>query len=178
VDGIDEEKLEYVKQIKEVRRGRISEYLDRYPKATFHEGQRPWSVPAKIAFPCATQNEINKEEAETLVKNGTIAVCEGANMPTELDGAHVFRDAGLMYGPAKAANAGGVAVSGLEQSQNALRLSWSREEVDDRLQTIMKDIHKKCVEYGTNGKSIDYVKGANIAGFLKVADAMLSYGIV
>lgn len=178
VDGIDAEKLEHVKQIKEVRRGRISEYLERYPKATFHEGQRPWGVPAEVAFPCATQNEINKEQAETLVKNGAIAVCEGANMPTELDGAHVFRDAGLAYGPAKAANAGGVAVSGLEQSQNALRLSWSREEVDDRLQTIMKEIHKKCVEHGANGDSVDYVKGANIAGFLKVADAMLSYGIV
>lgn len=177
-DGIDEEKLAHVKEIKEVRRGRISEYVEKYPRATFHPDERPWGVSADIAFPSATQNEIDESDAATLVKNGVTAVCEGANMPTVLKGAHLFREAGLLYGPAKAANAGGVAVSGLEQSQNALRLSWSREEVDEKLQTIMKSIHDKCVEHGSNGTGVDYVRGANIAGFLKVADAMLSYGIV
>ena len=177
-DGIDEGKLAFVKDLKEVRRGRISEYVEQYKSATFHKGERPWRVPVDIALPCATQNELNLEEAETLIKNGVIAVSEGANMPTELDGVHAFRNAKVLFGPAKAANAGGVAVSGLEQSQNSLRLSWTREEVDTKLQEIMQSIHDKCVEYGADGDHVDYVKGANIAGFVKVADAMMGYGII
>ena len=177
-DGIDEEKLAFVKQLKEVRRGRIAEYAEKFQDAKFYADQRPWGVACDVAFPCATQNELSGPEAKTLLKNGVKAVCEGANMPTELDGAHAFLAAGILYGPAKAANAGGVAVSGLEQSQNALRLSWGREEVDQRLQTIMRDIHAKCVEYGDENGSVNYVKGANIGGFVKVADAMLAYGVV
>lgn len=179
-DGIDAEKLEWIKELKEVRRGRISEYADHYSSATFHEGQRPWNVKCDIALPCATQNEINLEEANNLIANGVQAVAEGANMPTELDGIYAFQKANVLFGPAKAANAGGVAVSGLEQSQNALRLSWSREEVDEKLQTIMREIHEKCVKHGTSpdGKQVNYVQGANIAGFIKVADAMLAYGAV
>ena len=178
-DGIEGDKLEYVKNLKEVRRGRIQEYAEKYKRAEFQKGQRPWKVPVDIAFPCATQNEIDSAEAQTLLKNGVKAVAEGANMPTELDGVHAFRNAKVFFGPAKAANAGGVAVSGLEQSQNALRLSWSRQEVDQRLQTIMKDIHANCVRHGEEGNGyVDYVKGANIAGFVKVADAMLAYGVV
>ena len=178
-DGIDAEKLEYVKDLKGIRHGRISEYADKCKKAEFHSGKRPWNVPCEVALPCATQNEINLEEAKTLLKNGVLAVCEGANMPTELDGAHAFLDAKILFGPAKAANAGGVAVSGLEQSQNALRLSWSHEEVDERLKQIMTDIHGKCVTYGDEGNNhVNYVKGANIAGFVKVADAMVAYGAV
>lgn len=178
-DGIDPEKLAFIKELKEVRRGRISEYVKKFPRASFHKGQRPWSVPVDVAVPCATQNEINAEDARILLLNGVIAVAEGANMPTELDAAHEFLSAGILFAPAKAANAGGVAVSGLEQSQNALRLSWTREEVDSKLQKIMKDIHAKCVAHGQqpDGK-INYVNGANIAGFVKVADAMLAYGAV
>ncbi len=178
-NGIDAEKLAFVKELKEVRRGRIAEYVDKFRGSTYHPGQRPWIVPVDIAMPCATQNEINFDEAQTLLRNGVIAVCEGANMPTVLAGAHAFAAANILYGPSKAANAGGVAVSGLEQSQNSLRLSWSREEVDSKLQTIMRDIHKKCVTYGaSSGGNVDYVKGANIAGFVKVAEAMLAYGVV
>ena len=177
-DGIDAEKLAFIKELKEVRRGRIHEYADHYEGATFHEGKRPWTVPCDIAFPCATQNEVSKEDAKALIANGVKAVSEGANMPTELAGVDAFIEAGVMFGPAKAANAGGVAVSGLEQSQNALRLAWDRTEVDERLQGIMKDIHRKCVEYGSNGDSVNYVRGANIGGFIKVADAMLAYGAV
>ena len=177
-DGIDAEKLAFVKELKEVRRGRISEYAEKFPKATFHAGDRPWSVPVDVALPCATQNELDLGDAQTLIKGGVKAVSEGANMPTELDAAYAFREAGTLFGPAKAANAGGVAVSGLEQSQNALRLSWSHEEVDARLQTIMKDIHEKCVRYGTQGDRVDYIDGANLAGFAKIADAMLAYGAV
>lgn len=178
-DGIDEEKLAHIIDLKTVQRGRISEYVDKYSKASFHADQRPWGVPCDIALPCATQNEINVAEANTLLKNNVIAVCEGANMPTEADAVHAFLNAGVPFGPGKAANAGGVAVSGLEQSQNALRLSWSREEVDGRLKTIMTDIHGRCAEYGTRADgSIDYVAGANIAGFVKVADAMVAYGLV
>jgi glutamate dehydrogenase (NADP+) len=177
-DGIDAEKLAYIKDLKEVKRGRISEYADKYSAASFHAGTRPWSVPVDIALPCATQNEINLEEAKILISNGVKAVAEGANMPTELDGAYAFRAAGTLFGPAKAANAGGVAVSGLEQSQNALRLSWTHEEVEAKLHTIMKDIHEKCVEYGSNGKNVDYIDGANLAGFVKIAEAMLAYGAV
>ncbi len=176
-DGITMEKLQFLIDLKEVRRGRIKEYADQFKGVEFHEG-RPWGVPVDVALPCATQNEISKEEAETLVKNGVIAVSEGANMPTVLDGVDVFQEAGILFGPAKAANAGGVAVSGLEQSQNSLRLSWSAEEVDQRLQKIMDDIHAKCVRHGENGEIVDYVRGANVAGFIKVADAMLAYGAI
>lgn len=177
--GIDDDKLEFIKELKEVRRGRISEYAEKYDSATFHASERPWSVPCDVALPCATQNEINLEEAKTLLANGVKAVSEGANMPTELEGVREFLHAKILFGPAKAANAGGVAVSGLEQSQNSLRLSWSREEVDERLQTIMHDIHMKCVSYGGQADgTINYVLGANLAGFVKVADAMLAYGAV
>ena len=176
--GIDAEKLAFIKDLKEVRHGRISEYAEKYG-VEFLSGQRPWSVPCDVAFPCATQNELNLEEAKTLLANGVKVVGEGANMPTELEGVHAFRAAKILFGPAKAANAGGVAVSGLEQSQNSLRLSWSHEEVDNRLKSIMRDIHASCVREGKgSGDYVDYVKGANLAGFIKVADAMLAYGIV
>ena len=177
--GIDEEKLEFIKDLKEVRRGRISEVADKFNGVSFHEGQRPWSVPCDVALPCATQNELSPEEANMLLANGVQAVSEGANMPTELEGVHAFTKANILFGPAKAANAGGVAVSGLEQSQNSLRLSWSREEVDERLKTIMHDIHSKCVAYGAQEDgTVNYVRGANLAGFVKVAEAMLAYGAV
>lgn len=177
-DGINHDKLEFLKELKEVRRGRIREYASRFPSATFHKG-RPWSIPVDIAMPCATQNEISESDARRLIENGVHAVCEGANMPTELAGAHAFVDAKVLYGPAKAANAGGVAVSGLEQSQNSLRLSWSREEVDTKLLSIMKNIHSKCLQYGTEPDGyVNYVRGSNIGGFIKVADAMLAYGAV
>ena len=177
-DGINHDKLEFLKELKEVRRGRIREYAERFPSATFHKG-RPWSVPVDIAMPCATQNEISESDARRLIENGVHAVCEGANMPTELAGAHAFLEAKVLYGPAKAANAGGVAVSGLEQSQNSLRLSWSREEVDTKLLSIMKNIHSKCLKYGTESDGyVNYVRGSNIGGFIKVADAMLAYGAV
>jgi glutamate dehydrogenase (NADP+) len=180
-DGIDAEKLAWLKDLKEQRRGRISEYADHFG-CDFHEGERPWKVPCELAVPCATQNELSGEDARTLIDHGVVSVSEGANMPTELDGVHAFREAGVLFAPAKAANAGGVAVSGLEQSQNALRISWSREEVDERLRTIMGDIHGTCVkfgtEYGTTKGVVDYVAGANIGGFVKVADAMLAYGAV
>jgi len=175
--GIDQEKLDWVDDLKTIKRGRISEYVDKFG-GPFHKDKRPWGVPCDIAFPCATQNEINKAEAETLVKNGCIAVSEGANMPTELDAIDVFQDAKIMYAPSKAANAGGVAVSGLEQTQNAMRLSWTREEVDRQLVDIMKKIHSQCAKYGREGDRINYVKGANLAGFVKVADAMLAYGVL
>ena len=176
--GITPEKLAWVKELKEVRRGRIQEYVDQFG-GEFHAGKRPWAVPCDVAFPSATQNELELEDAKTLVKNGVKVVCEGANMPTSLEGTRVLLDAKVLYGPGKAANAGGVAVSGLEQSQNALRLSWSRDEVDERLRTIMKSIHDKCVDYAApeNGW-VNYVKGANVAGFVKVADALLAYGVV
>lgn len=176
-DGIDEEKLEFLKDLKEVRRGRIHEYTEKYPSATFHEG-RPWQIPADIALPCATQNEISLADAQTLVKNGVKAISEGANMPTELAAIHAFQEAGVIFGPAKAANAGGVAVSGLEQSQNSLRLSWSKDEVDERLRGIMENIHSQCVAHGQEKDGMNYVKGANIAGFIKVADAMMAYGVM
>ncbi len=177
--GIDYDKLSFIKDLKEKRRGRISEYADKFQGASFAENQRPWCVPGDVAFPCATQNEISAEDATTLLANGIQVVSEGANMPTVLEGAHAFRHAKIVYAPSKAANAGGVAVSGLEQSQNSLRLSWSRVEVDQRLQTIMHDIHVKCVEHGRDGDDyVDYVTGANIAGFVKVADAMVAYGVV
>ncbi len=177
--GIDPDKLAWVKELKEQRRGRIKEYAEHFG-CEYLEGARPWSVPCDVALPCATQNEIDVDDAKALITNGVEIVCEGANMPTELPAAHAFREAGVLFGPAKAANAGGVAVSGLEQSQNALRLSWDREEVDRRLRTIMEDIHAKCVQYSDTraDEPVDYVRGANVAGFVKVADAMLAYGIL
>ena len=177
-DGIGPEKLEWLKDLKEERRGRLSEYAERFG-CEYHEGKRPWCVPCDLAFPSATQNEISLEDAHNLVKNGLIGVAEGANMPTNIEGVRIFLDAKVLYGPGKAANAGGVAVSGLEQSQNALRISWSEEEVDQRLRGIMRSIHRRCVEYGTdNGGFVNYVKGANLAGFVKVADAMLAQGLI
>ena len=177
-NGIDLEKLDWIIDLKTVKRRRIGEYVGKFG-GEFHEGKRPWGVPCQIAFPCATQNELDKDDAETLVKNGVIAVTEGANMPTTIDGVHVFQNAKVLFGPGKASNAGGVAVSGLEQTQNAMRLSWSREEVDTRLKEIMVGIHDQCVKYGeTTDGHVDYVKGANIAGFVKVADAMMAYGVL
>ena len=176
-NGISGDRLEWLKDLKERRRGRIREYAQEFGCA-FHEGKKPWGVPCELAFPCATQNELSTADAREMIKNGVRAVSEGANMPTELDGVHAFVDAGILFGPAKAANAGGVAVSGLEQSQNALRISWSRDEVNTRLQSIMQNIHDRCVEYGSGSGPVNYVKGANIAGFVKVADAMLAYGAV
>ena len=175
--GISGEKLEYIFDLKQVRRGRIREYAEHFG-CDYHEGKRPWGVPCDIAFPSATQNEVSEEDAKTLLDNGVIAVGEGANMPTILAGVHAFVAAKILYAPAKAANAGGVAVSGLEQSQNASRISWSREDVDGRLQNIMKEIHRQCVENGRNGDAVNYVKGANITGFRKVADSMIAYGII
>ncbi|GAA4460832.1 NADP-specific glutamate dehydrogenase [Novipirellula rosea] len=177
-DGIDEEKLAYVKELKEKQRGRISEYAEKYRKATFHADRRPWHIPCDVALPCATQNEIDQQDAETLLKNGCIAVAEGANMPSTLEAMKAFREANILFGPAKAANAGGVAVSGLEQSQNSLRLQWTHEEVNTKLKSIMKEIHEKCVHYGTKGDHVDYVDGANLAGFVKIAESMLAYGAV
>ena len=174
-DGIDEEKLNYVLELKNVRRGRISEYAEHFKSASFHEG-RPWGVTCDIALPCATQNEINGDEAATLIKNGCMGVSEGANMPTDLDGINAFQQAGILYAPSKAANAGGVAVSGLEMSQNSSRISWTEEELDKLLKNTMLTIHNSCVEYGKKGDRVDYLAGANIAGFIKVADAMLSFG--
>ncbi len=178
-NGIDGAKLAFIKDLKEVRRGRIAQYAEQFKSARYLEGKRPWGIQCDVAFPCATQNEISLEDAKTLVNHGVKVVAEGANMPTELDAVHLFQEHGVLFGPAKAANAGGVAVSGLEQSQNALRLSWSREEVDEKLKTIMKEIHAKCLQYGAGGSDVvNYVNGANIGGFVKVADAMLAYGIV
>ena len=178
-DGIDRAKLDYVMELKNVERGRIKEYADEYPNAVYHAGQRPWSEKADIALPCATQNEIDGDEAKTLVANGVIAVAEGANMPSMPEAIKTFQDARLLYAPGKASNAGGVAVSGLEMSQNSERLSWTAEEVDNRLKLIMEDIHTNCVKYGTAPDGyINYVKGANVAGFMKVAKAMMAQGIV
>ncbi len=176
--GIDQEKLNYVIELKTVKRGRISEYAKKYPEAQFHEGKRPWSVPCDLAFPCATQNELNGDEAKQLVANGCKGVSEGANMPTDEDGVKTFLDAGILYAPGKASNAGGVAVSGLEMTQNSIRLSWSREELEERLKGIMRDIHNQCLKYGSEGDTVNYVKGANLAGFVKVAEAMLAYGVI
>ena len=178
-DGIDTEKLKHVMYIKNEKRGRISEYVDKYSSAKFVKGERPWSVKCDIALPCATQNELNGDEAKQLIKNGCMCVSEGANMPSTPEAVHEFQKAKILFAPGKASNAGGVATSGLEMSQNSLRLSWSRKEVDDRLKDIMEDIHDSCVEYGENEDgSIDYIRGANIAGFVKVADAMLAQGVV
>ena len=177
-EGIDVQKLAHVMDIKNVQRGRIHLYLDKYPKATFHKGKTPWSVPCDIALPCATQNELHLDDAQTLIENGCRCVGEGANMPTTPDAVHLFLKHQILFAPGKASNAGGVAVSGLEMAQNSLRYSWSREEVDERLKKIMEDIHDACVTYGSEGDFVNYVKGANIAGFVKVADAMLAQGVV
>ena len=178
-DGIDRAKLDYVMELKNVERGRIKEYVEEYPNAVYHAGERPWGEKADIALPCATQNEINGEQAQTLVNNGVFAVAEGANMPSTPEAVKAFQDAKILYAPGKASNAGGVAVSGLEMSQNSERLSWTSEEVDNRLKLIMKDIHENCVKYGTQPDGyINYVKGANVAGFMKVAKAMMAQGIV
>ncbi|MBT5471917.1 MAG: NADP-specific glutamate dehydrogenase [Nitrospina sp.] len=175
--GINEEKLNYIIDLKTNKRGRISEYAKKY-KCTFHEGKRPWTIKADLAFPCATQNEIEIKDANHLIKGGIIAIAEGANMPTTNEAMEAIRKANIPFAPGKAANAGGVAVSGLEMTQNSIRLAWSREELEERLKNIMRDIHQQCVNYGTEKKQVDYVKGANIAGFVKVADAMVAYGAV
>lgn len=178
-DGIDREQLAFIKELKEARRGRIKEYAEAFEGVGYYPNERPWAIPVDIAFPCATQNELSEKEAKLLIQNGVIAVAEGANMPTEPGGVNAFLEAKVLFGPGKAANAGGVAVSGLEQSQNAMRLSWTREEVDAKLKEIMANIHNQCLQYGAGADSyIDYVKGANIAGFVKVANAMMAYGIV
>ena len=178
-DGLDEEKIEYVMELKNVFRGRIKEYADRYPSATYYEGQRPWHVKCDIAMPCATQNELDGDDAKALVANGCICVAEGANMPSTPEAIEVFLSHKLLYAPGKASNAGGVATSGLEMSQNSMRIAWSSEEVDAKLHAIMKNIHAACCEYGTEEDGyVNYVKGANIAGFIKVANAMLAQGIV
>tara|TARA_R110002020_G_scaffold303939_2_gene519452 strand:+ start:66681 stop:68072 length:1392 start_codon:yes stop_codon:yes gene_type:complete len=177
--GIDKHKLAYIMEIKNERRGRIKEYLDKYPEAKYFEGETPWDIKCDIALPCATQNELDKEDAEKLVNNGCMCVGEGANMPCTPEAVEVFINAKILFSPGKASNAGGVATSGLEMSQNSLRYNWSAEEVDKKLHEIMYDIHKACVEYGTQEDGfVDYVKGANIAGFVKVAEAMLAQGIV
>ncbi|MEJ6505564.1 MAG: NADP-specific glutamate dehydrogenase [Crocinitomicaceae bacterium] len=178
-EGIDSEKLAFVMDLKNVKRGRISEYAKTYPNAKFIEGKRPWEVDVDIALPCATQNELNGAEAAVLISNGVICVAEGANMPSTPEAIEHFLEAKVLFAPGKASNAGGVATSGLEMSQNSLRLSWTSKEVDDRLHEIMVSIHNSCVEYGTlSDGSVDYVKGANIAGFVKVADSMLDQGLV
>jgi glutamate dehydrogenase (NADP+) len=178
-EGIDAEKLAWVMELKNVKRGRISEYAVKFPNAKFVAGKKPWEVNVDIALPCATQNELNGEEANVLVSNGVKCVAEGANMPSTPEAIAAFQKAGVLFSPGKASNAGGVATSGLEMSQNSLRLSWSREEVDQRLHGIMVSIHEACVKYGKNEDgSIDYVKGANVAGFVKVADSMIDQGLV
>ena len=176
-NGIDADKLAWVMDLKNNRRGRIKEYADEFG-ATYLESERPWSVSCDIALPCATQNEINGDNAKTMISNGCKVVSEGANMPTDPEAVNIFLDAGILFGPGKAANAGGVATSGLEMSQNSMRLNWSREEVDSKLRTIMKNIHEACVIHGTENGSVNYVKGANIAGFIKIADSMLDQGVV
>ena len=176
-EGIDRDKLDYIMELKNVRRGRIHEYAEKFG-CEFMEGERPWSVSCDIALPCATQNEINKDDANTLVENGCICISEGANMPTEPNAVENFQKNDVLFGPGKASNAGGVAVSGLEMSQNSMRISWSRNEVDNKLNDIMKHIHESCVNHGSENGSINYVKGANIAGFIKIADAMLDQGVV
>lgn len=178
-DGITPEKLAWLKNLKEVRRGRVKEYAEHFSSAEYLDGERPWSVKCDLAFPCATQNELDGSDAEKLINNGVMAIAEGANMPTTLDAMHQFLHAKKLFGPAKAANAGGVAVSGLEQAQNSMRIAWSHEEVEKRLETIMQQIHAQCVKHGKKEDGfINYVAGANIAGFVKVADAMLAYGVV
>jgi len=177
-EGIDAKKLEYVMELKNVKRGRIKEYAEKFSGVSYEAGKRPWSVKCDVAFPSATQNEISGDDAKTLVENGCICVSEGANMPSTPEAIEVFLKNKILYGPGKAANAGGVATSGLEMSQNSYRMNWSREEVDEKLQTIMKSIHDSCVKYGKDGSFVNYVNGANIAGFVKVADAMIDQGLI
>ena len=178
-EGIDREKLDFIMELKNVYRGRIKEYVDRYPNAKYVAGERPWGEKGDIALPSATQNELNEEQAQTLVANGVIAVSEGANMPSTPGAIRVFQDAKILYAPGKASNAGGVSVSGLEMSQNSGRISWSSEEVDNKLHWIMENIHENCVKYGTEADGyVNYVKGANVAGFMKVAKAMMAQGVV
>jgi len=178
-EGITQEKLDWVMGLKNVRRGRISEYETQFPESTFFEGARPWGIACDVALPCATQNEVNEDEAKTLIANKCICVTEGANMPCNPEAVEALQSGGVLFAPGKASNAGGVATSGLEMSQNNMRLSWTAEEVDGKLHKIMKDIHSQCVEYGTDEDgTVDYVRGANIAGFVKVAGAMLDQGVV
>ena len=178
-DGLDAEKIEYVKELKNIYRGRIREYAQKYPKAQYFPDARPWGIPCDIAMPCATQNEINEAEAKTLIANGCTCVAEGANMPSEPGAIAVFQQAGILYSPGKASNAGGVATSGLEMTQNSIRLQWTPEEVDNQLRRIMKDIHAACLRYGKEADgTVNYVKGANLAGFIKVAEAMMAQGLV
>ncbi len=178
-EGINEEKLAFVMELKNEKRGRIKEYVDKYASAEYHEGKRPWSVQCDIALPCATQNELDADEAKVLVDNGCMCVGEGANMPSTPEAIEVFQKAKILFSPGKASNAGGVATSGLEMSQNSLRLNWTAQEVDEKLHSIMNDIHAACVKYGKDGDGyVDYVKGANIAGFVKVAEAMMAQGVV
>ena len=177
-DGIDAEKLSHIMDIKNVQRGRIKHYIERYPNAEFLANKTPWEVPCDVALPCATQNELHLKDAELLIKGGCICVGEGANMPTTPEAIHAFTESKVLFAPGKASNAGGVAVSGLEMAQNSLRYNWTREEVDNRLKNIMSEIHQSCVEYGQEEGYVNYVKGANIAGFVKVADAMLAQGVV
>ena len=177
-EGIDEEKLKHVMTLKNIKRERISSYIKKYPKAKFVSGKTPWEVACEVALPCATQNELNEKDADLLIKNGCVCVGEGANMPSTPDAIHQFNNHKILYAPGKASNAGGVAVSGLEMAQNSLRYNWSREEVDAKLQSIMAEIHQSCLNYGKEEGYVNYVKGANIAGFVKVADAMLAQGVV
>ncbi|MBL6666658.1 MAG: NADP-specific glutamate dehydrogenase [Flavobacteriaceae bacterium] len=177
-EGIDEEKLAHVMELKNLKRARISAYIDKYPKAKFTPGKTPWEVACEVALPCATQNELNEKDAALLIRNGCICVGEGANMPSTPEAIHQFTNNNILYAPGKASNAGGVAVSGLEMAQNSLRYNWSREEVDAKLQSIMSDIHQSCMDFGKEKGYVNYVKGANIAGFVKVADAMLAQGVV
>ncbi len=177
-DGIDAEKLEFIMDLKNNRRGRIHEYVNRFPKASFHKGKKPWQISADIALPCATQNELDGTDAKALVNHGCMCISEGANMPSTPKAIQIFQQEGILFAPGKASNAGGVAVSGLEMAQNSLRYNWTRDEVDLKLQNIMKGIHDQCVQYGAEKDHINYVKGANIAGFVKVADAMLAQGVV
>ena len=176
-DGLNEEKLDFIIDLKTNRRGRISEFAEKF-KCKFHKDKRPWSIKTDLAFPCATQNELELPDAEQLIKNGCKAIAEGANMPTTKDAIEAFSKAKIIFAPGKASNAGGVAVSGLEMTQNSIRLSWQREELEERLKIIMHDIHQQCVNYGTEKDHVDYIKGANIAGFVKVAEAMVAYGVI
>mgnify|MGYP001180446760 CR=1 FL=1 len=177
-DGLNPEKLDHIMYIKNVKRERISEYVKKYPKAVFYSNQKPWGIKCSIALPCATQNELNLADAKKLKENACLCVCEGANMPVTPEAIRFFKESDVLFAPGKASNAGGVAVSGLEMAQNSLRYNWTREEVDSKLKGIMNDIHNSCLEFGTDKKNINYVKGANIAGFVKVADAMLAQGVV
>lgn len=176
--GISAEKLAFVMELKNVKRGRISEYTKKFKGSEYHQGKTPWGVKCDIAMPCATQNELNEKDAKVLIKNACICISEGANMPCTPEAVNAFIDAKILYAPGKASNAGGVATSGLEMSQNSMRYSWTREEVDAKLQSIMKNIHASCVEHGKDGKFVNYVKGANIAGFVKVGNAMIAQGLV